>query len=116
MPQMIYPRPEIHSQADRIALPVHKLAMESGPNGLVLTPWIGGPTLKRCTFCKESCFSLLWVHSSATQDGEPCRCRGFMMLFTLRDGGVVQTQLILFPYGLTTERNALGWKIIGRFK
>ena len=29
---------------------------------------------------------------------------------------VVQTNLVLFPYGLTTETNALGWKMIGRFK
>jgi hypothetical protein len=44
------------------------------------------------------------------------RAEGFQMLFTERDGGVVQTNIVLFRYGEDTETNTLGWKIVGRFK
>jgi|ERR1039458_8638857 hypothetical protein len=44
------------------------------------------------------------------------REEGFVILFTKRDGGVVQTNAVLFRYGETTETNTLGWKIVGRFK
>jgi len=44
------------------------------------------------------------------------RAEGFLMLFTSRDGGVVQTNVVLFRYGEVTETNTLGWKIVGQFK
>jgi len=44
------------------------------------------------------------------------RADGFLMLFTKRDGGVGQTNAVLFRYGEATETNTLGWKIVGRFK
>ena len=44
------------------------------------------------------------------------RPEGFLMLFTERDSGVVQTNAVLFRYGESTETNTLGWRIIGRFK
>lgn len=44
------------------------------------------------------------------------RADGFLMLFTKRDGAILQTNAVLFPYGETTETNTLGWNIIGRYK
>jgi hypothetical protein len=44
------------------------------------------------------------------------RADGFLILFTQREGGFTQTNIILFPYGQTTETNALGWQIVGRYK
>lgn len=44
------------------------------------------------------------------------RSDGFVMLFTKREGAVEQTNVIVFPYDQTTQTNALGWKITGRYK
>ncbi len=41
---------------------------------------------------------------------------GFVLLFTDREGEIVHTNLVVFPYGQTTETNALGWKIVGQYK
>lgn len=44
------------------------------------------------------------------------RVDGFLILFTKRDGGATQTNSLVFPYGQTTQTNALGWRIVGYFK
>jgi len=41
---------------------------------------------------------------------------GFEMLFTKGSNGVVNTNIIFFPYGETTETNVLGWRIVGNYK
>jgi hypothetical protein len=41
---------------------------------------------------------------------------GFEILFTKRENGVVQTNIVLFYYGQITQTNTLGWKIVGNFK
>jgi hypothetical protein len=33
-----------------------------------------------------------------------------------REKGYRHTSIVLFPYGKTTETNALGWKIVGKFQ
>ena len=41
---------------------------------------------------------------------------GFEVLFTRRDNGVVQTNIVLFHYGEVTQTNTLDWSIVGKFK
>jgi hypothetical protein len=40
---------------------------------------------------------------------------GFVIRFTDRVGGEMRTNFVLFPYGQTTETNALGWSIVGDY-
>lgn len=40
---------------------------------------------------------------------------GFVVRFTNRVGGEMQTNFVLFPYGQTTETNTLGWGIAGDY-
>ena len=63
------------------------------------------------------------VGSSSVSDGHYQEERlvaisadGFVMRFTKDDGQGVRTNVVLFRYGETTETNALGCKIVGRFK
>lgn len=43
------------------------------------------------------------------------RPNGFVVQFVTRDGKEAQTNFVLFPFGHTTETNALGWMIVGNY-
>ena len=43
------------------------------------------------------------------------RSDGFLMQFTTRIGREMQTNVVLFPYGQTTETNTFTWRIVGNY-
>jgi hypothetical protein len=57
-------------------------------------------------------------HSNGRYDEErliAIRADGFMIQFTKRAGREMRTNYVLFPYGRTTETNAVGWDIVGSY-
>ena len=57
-------------------------------------------------------------HSNGRNDDErliAIRADGFVVRFTDRVDGEMRTNLVLFPYGQTTETNLMAWSIVGDY-